>query len=178
MIRVPHKGSVTTAATLAVVCFATASCTYGPPERFVQLKDYDTPPGSAVTIALRTFSVTRRASGLSAFPDGGKAKELDEGFEINACEKTTGVFRQVAVIHEHPNPDLDLAAPSILEWRDTAVRINRNSGGDTVVSLPRGLYVGSARKVRFSNAVLPECQKSLYALRTSHRMPDGTSETP
>jgi hypothetical protein len=161
----------------AVACLVGSGCTYGPPERFVSLEDYDTPPGTEVTIALRSFSVSRPPTGLNAFPDGGFAKDIDGGVEVNVCYRTTGDFRQVAVLHEPWEHVQDLGSPRILDWRDTAIRFTRYSGGDTVARLPRGLHVGLAPRNPLKHFVLPECEASLGALKASHRMPDGTTDS-
>jgi hypothetical protein len=157
---------------------AVVSCGHGPPERLATIGDYDTPPASRVTIALRSFDVVRPARGLSAFPDGGIAIGLDYGVEVNVCEKVTGRFQQIAVIHEPPKPQPSFGTPMIVEWLDTAVRIKLYTGGDTVVRLPTGFHIGTAPKKPFTRFVLPECEESLNALRYSNRMPDGMAVTP
>jgi len=162
---------------LPLISWTIAACGHGPPERFATIGDYDTPPGSHVTIALRSFEVDRPAKGLSAFPDGGISIGLDQGVEINVCDKATGRFRQIAVLHE-PGKSTSFATPMILEWLDTAVRITRYTGGDTVVRLPNEFRVGTPHKTMAERVVLPECEESLKALRSSDRMPDGEPVTP
>jgi hypothetical protein len=105
---------------------------------------------------------------------------VDEGVEVNICERQTGTFRQIAVLHEHKR-DAGFATPMVLQWLDTAVRISRYAGGDTVVRLPSGVHTGvSARDSVFRShqVTLPECKESLTALRESKLMPDGTPQTP
>jgi hypothetical protein len=154
------------------------SCGHGPPEAFAQLDDYDTPPGDSVTIALRSFNVDRRARGLSALPDGGFAITLDLGVEVNVCERAKGTFQQIAVLHERQKEPPSRSTQAIVAWLDTAVRVSRFNGSDTVVRLPAGVRVGHAPKQRFARNVLPECAKALDELRQSKRMPDGTPTTP
>lgn len=156
----------------------TGACGHGPPERFASIADYDTPPTKDVTVALRSFDVSRPARGLSAFPDGGIAIPVDQGVEVNVCEKQSGKFRQVAVIHEASKPNAGFATPFILDWLDTAVRISRYTGGDTVVRLPLGVHVGVGIKDVTQRNSLPECEQSLNDLRNSTRMPDGSTTTP
>lgn len=157
---------------------AAGSCGHGPPEASAQLDDYDTPPGANVTIALRSFDVIRPARGLSAVPDGGLAVTLDLGVEVNLCERAKGTFQQIAVLHERQRDPPSLSTQAIVAWLDTAVRISRFSGSDTVVRLPTGVRVGHTPKQRFERSVLPECAKALDELRASRRMPDGTPMTP
>lgn len=167
---------------LVVFTFVIATlgaCGHGPPEYSAGIADYDTPVGGHVTIALRSFDVVRRARGISAYPDGGMAIVVDEGVEVNICERQTGTFRQITVLHEHEGAGF--ATPLILQWLDTAVRISRYTTGDTVIRLPSGVHTGvSARDSVFRRhqVTLPECKKSLTALRESKLMPDGTPQTP
>jgi hypothetical protein len=163
--------------TIAVLVIA-GSCGHGPPESSAVLGDYDTPPGASVTIALRSFDVFRPARGLSAFPDGGFAIAVDQGVEVNLCERANGRFRQIAVLHERSPDKPSLSTPMIVAWLDTAVRITKFSGGDTMVALPTGVRVGNAPKRQSESSVLPECAKALGELRQSKRMPDGTPTTP
>ena len=161
-----------------LVSLSVLSCGHGPPERLAAIGDYDTPSAGHVTIALRSFDVSRPAKGLSAFPDGGIAKGLDLGVEVNICDRATGKFRQVATLHERQEPEpTGLATPMIVEWLDTAVRITRYSGGYTVVPLPTGVHVGTGPKDPTKRLVLPECEESLNELRKSNRMPDGMPMT-
>jgi hypothetical protein len=161
---------------LPLIAWTMAACGHGPPERLASIGDYDTPAGGHVTIALRSFDVDRPAKGLSAWPDGGIAISLDQGVEVNVCDKATGKFRQIAVLHDPKSTSS--ATPMILEWLDTAVRITRHSGGDTVVRLPNEFRVGTPPKKMAERVVLPECEESLKALRSSDRMPDGEPVTP
>jgi hypothetical protein len=154
------------------------ACGYGPPERYASITDYDTAPNGQVTAALRSFDVTRPARGLNAFPDGGFAKGLDQGVEVNICDKTSGTFRQIAVLHEREEQNPRFSSPRIVEWLDTAIRITRYTGGDTVVRLPNALHVGNERKAWSDRVVVPECEASLNTLRRSDRMPDGKPTTP
>jgi hypothetical protein len=163
---------------LTLIALLLAGCDHGPPESLATIADYDTPPANQVTIALRSFEVSRPARGLSAFPDGGIAIAVDQGVEVNVCERGTGKFRQIAVIHEPSRSSPSFSTPLILEWLDTAVRISRYTGGDTVVRLPGGLHTGVAFKDRSQRKSLPQCEQSLNALRGSNRMPDGTTITP
>jgi len=172
MSRLPNR------AILLPISLAVVSCGHGPPERFASIGDYDTPAAGHVTIALRSFDVSRPATGLSAFPDGGFAIGLDQGVEVNVCDKVTGRFQQIAVIHEPQRSPSSSATPMILEWLDTAVRITRYTGGDTVVRLPARFHIGTAPKKPVARFVLPECEESLNALRYSDRMPDGMPVTP
>ena len=163
---------------LSLIALLVAGCGHGPPERLAAIADYDTPSGDQATIALRSFEVSRPARGLSAFPDGGIAIAVDQGVEVNVCQRGTDKFRQIAVIHEPSKSNPSFSTPLILEWLDTAVRISRYTGGDTVVRLPAGLHIGSASKDHSQRKSLPECEQSLNALRDSNRMPDGTDVTP
>ena len=163
---------------LPVVSSTIVACGHGPPERFAGIGDYDTPAASDVTVALRSFEVTRPARGLSAFPDGGFAIGLDQGVEVNVCDRATGKFQQIAILHEPQKTNPSFSTPMILEWLDTAVRITRYTGGDTVVRLPNEFRVGTSSKKMGERVVLPECEKSLNALRNSDRMPDGKPITP
>lgn len=162
---------------LAVIGSTVCACGHGAPEYSASIADYDTPPGAPVTVALRSFSVTRPAWGLSAFPDGGIAIVVDQGVEVNVCEQHTGIFRQIAVLHEPVHSRTDFSTPVIVQWLDTAVRLSRYTGGDTVVRLPPGLHAGVSIKdsvPHMHGVSLPECETSLAALRDSKRMPDGT----
>ena len=164
--------------TYAIVCvFTIAGCWHGPPERTVSIGDYDTPNGAELTIALRDFNVYRPARGLSAIPDGGFPITLDRGVELDACRKGDGTFRQIAVVHE-PTESTSLKTPTILAWLDTAVRISGGAGTEMVIHLPADLHVGTPPKTRLERHVLQECASALEALRSSSRMPDGTSSTP
>ena len=164
---------------LAVVFLLLVACGHGPPEGHAALQGYDTPTGSDVTIALRSFDVTRFPRGLSAFPDGGFAIGIDQGVEVNACDKATGTFRQIAVIHEPQQEKPSFSSPKIVAWLDSAVRITLYTRGDTVVRLPRAFRVGRGTiQVTSPRTVIPECEASLNALRRSERMPDGTPTTP
>lgn len=168
-------------AVLALIVSTIGACGHGPPERIASIEDYDTPIGGHVTIALRSFDVSRPARGLSAFPDGGFAIGVDQGVEVNICEQQTGTFRQIAILHEALTARPSFSTPVILQWLDTAVRISRVTGGDTVVALPTGVHTGVSIKEPFHGMhriALPECEKSLTALRGSNRMPDGTRITP
>jgi hypothetical protein len=163
-------------ATIALLLVA-GSCGHGPPEGSAEIGDYDTPPGAGVMIALRSFDVVRSPRGLSAFPDGGFAIGVDEGVEVNLCERGIGTFRQIAVLHERPKDRPSFSTPMIVAWLDTAVRITKFGGGDTVVRLPAGVQVGHAPKQQSDRSVLPECAQALDELRRSRRMPDGTPMT-
>jgi len=179
VVRNPARRSHSLVVLAALVISTVGACGHGPPEFLASLADYDTPRGGDVTIALRNFEVVRPARGISAYPDGGMAVVVDEGVEVNVCERQTGTFRQIAVLHEHEHAGF--ATPLILQWLDTAVRISRYTGGDTVVRLPFGVRTGvSARDSLFRRheVTLPECKKSLTALRESKLMPDGTPQTP
>jgi hypothetical protein len=164
---------------LTLVIATLGACGHGPPEYSASLADYDTPTGGQVTVALRSFIVVRRARGISAYPDGGMAMVVDGGVEVNICEQQTGTFRQIVVLHEHEHAGV--TAPIIRQWLDTAVRISRYSGGDTVVRLPSGVHTGVSIRDslrRMHEVTLPECKKSLTALRASTLMPDGRPQTP
>ena len=157
---------------------AIIACWHGPPERHASLEGYNSPATNDLTIALRSFDVTRPARGLAAFPSGGFAIGLDEGVEVNVCDKATGKFRQIAVVHETIKRAPNFGTPAVMEWLDTAIRITQYTGGDTIVRLPAGLHVGSGRQLSFDRNVIPECKASLTALRNSQRMPNGEAITP
>jgi|GEM_PF-5022713 hypothetical protein len=157
---------------------AIIACWHGPPERHASLEGYNSPATHELTIALRSFDVSRPARGLAAFPGGGFAMGLDEGVEVNVCEKATGKFRQIAVVHEAIKSAPNFGTPAVMEWLDTTIRITRYTGGDTIVRLPDGLHVGSGRQSSFDRNVIPECEASLAALRNSQSMPNGEAITP
>jgi hypothetical protein len=163
---------------LPLISWTIAACGHGAPERFATIGDYDTPVGGHVTIALRSFEVDRPAIGLSAWPDGGIGIGLDQGVEVNICDRAAGKFQQIAVLHEPVKSSQSSATPMILEWLDTALRISHYTGGDTVIRLPNGFRVGTPPKKMADRTVLPECEESLKALRSSRRMPDGQPVTP
>lgn len=154
------------------------ACGYGPPERHASISSYATSPNGEMTVAIREFDVIRPPIGLSRFPDGGFAKGLDQGVEVNVCDKANGTFQQIAVIHDPELPLPRYSTPRIVEWRDSAIRITRYTGGDTVVRLPNGLHVGAGGNDSSNRVVIPECEGALQALRRSNRMPNGTPTTP
>lgn len=149
------------------------ACGHGPPEGTVSLADYGTPPGGELTVALRSFEIGRRARGLSAFPDGGMGISIDAGVEINVCRKAAGKFEQAAIVREGGDGQ-SFSTPRILAWLDTAVRISKFTGGDTVVRLPATARVGNEPRLPFERVVIPECETALRDLRLSKLMPDGT----
>jgi hypothetical protein len=126
--------------------------------------------------------VDRPARGISAYPDGGMPILVDQGVEVNLCEQQTGTFRQIAVLHEPSKGQMGFSTPIIRQWLDTAVRISGyRAARDTVVRLPSGVHTGVSVKdsvSRMHQVTLPECEKSLSALRKSKLMPDGTPQTP
>jgi hypothetical protein len=162
-----------------VLGLAMLACGHGPPERYGRgLEDYATPTGRDVTVALRSYGVSRPAIGLSAMPDGGIAMILDGGIEINVCTKATRRFKQIAVVHESPKRLAEgQRSPQIIAWRDTAVLVSQNSSGDTLIILPPDVRVGSSRRESFERNTVPECQASLDSLRNSRRLPDGSLDT-
>jgi hypothetical protein len=163
---------------LAVLSSTAIACWHAPPERHASLEGYNSPATNELTIALRSFDVSRPARGLAAFPSGGFAIGLDEGVEVNVCDKATGKFRQIAVVHETIKRAPNFGTPGITEWLDTAIRITQYTGGDTIVRLPAGLHVGSGPQSSFDRNVIPECEASLAALRNSQSMPNGEAITP
>ena len=158
---------------LCGVLASALACGHGPPEGTVSIGDYGSPPGGEMTIALRKFEIGRRARGLSAFPDGGMGISVDAGVEINVCRKATGRFEQVAIVHEGGDGQ-SFSTPQISAWLDTAVRISKVTGGDTIVRLPPTIRVGSELRNHFERVVISECETALRELRLSQIMPDGT----
>ena len=163
---------------LVVLSLPLVACGYGPPESHASISSYGTSPNGGVTVALRDFDVIRPPRGLSRFPDGGFSKGLDQGVEVNVCDKASGTFRRISVIHDPELAQPRYSTPRIVEWLDSAIRITRYTGGDTVVRLPSGLHAGAGRDGSSDRLVIPECETSLKALRSSNQMPDGTPTTP
>jgi hypothetical protein len=170
--------SVTERTALLVPLFF-CGCGHGPAERYGRgVDDYATSPRGDGTVAIRSFAVSRPAIGLSAMPDGGIAKILDGGIEVNVCTKASQRFQQVAVVHE---PTERLAerrqTPEIVAWRDSAVSGTQTSAGDTLIILPQGIRTGSGLRPRFHKSVIPECQAALDSLNNLKVLPDGSPVT-
>jgi hypothetical protein len=174
--RFVSRSRIRRAIIFIIGCLATMSCWHGPPEGVIWISDFDVAPDGRLMIALRPFYVARDARGLSAFPDGGLPRYVDQGVEAYLCDKGGGSFTKIGYLHAMGDTASGFGDSKVREWGDSTVTFSREKVSDVTLPLPRGVHAGVGPRHQFFANALPECQAALNALGSSNRMPDGTRQ--
>jgi hypothetical protein len=78
-----------------VILLLMNACTYGPPRLVIQITNHTMSPTAPVTAFAVHASWVRDPTGLSAFPDGGKARVLADAAALYTCDTLSRTVRRV-----------------------------------------------------------------------------------
>lgn len=106
-------------ATVALALFACA-CTYGPAQRRTQIDGALVRPESRTFAATVRSEIRRDPTGLSAFPDGGRAKLSDQSVTIYLADADAQTVRRVAQLPA-PTAVQTSFATTMLGWKGTTL---------------------------------------------------------
>ena len=116
----------------ALASLALVACTYGPPRRTQHVAGVLDDSTRATVAILQAYHVHRPPTGLSAFPDGGVARTIEEGIEVLRCDRASGRVTLLARILRGPDIRSEFSATPVRWQGDTlVVRLHGSTGRET-----------------------------------------------
>lgn len=115
------------------VSICCVSCSYGPPKVHVGITNCRAKPGSHVIAIAIDYRRVREPTGLNRFPDGGRAKVLEEEVRVYVYDATTGALGRVATL-PHPSAMSTSCEPWILGWHGGMLHFKLSGQSGTSVA--------------------------------------------